>query len=125
MASVDLETVLMGPVDDLAASVALEVDALADTLDVLGELRVYAGGRTRIVRRAARLRSVPVSFDVVRDRPLVELVRSWAGRLVLLRDPYGRVVYGTYLRVEVAERIPVDVVAVRLEVSAVSWEEGA
>jgi len=70
-----------------------------DTLT--GSVRAYAGGRTRVITTPGDTRTSPVTFRVV-SGPDLETLRSWRGRVLLLRDPQGWRRWGTYLAVDVS-----------------------
>lgn len=123
MASVALETVLLAAHGDLSAQVELDVESLTERDGVDGDVRSYANGRRRSVTTAARKRTVPIRFDIVADRALLEMVRSWQGRLILLRDPRGRKVWGVFYDLEIDENVAVDVASVSLTVTEVSHDE--
>lgn len=125
MATVNLASVVLGPVDDLAAQVALEVTSLREQDAVSGAVRTYAGGRRRSVTRAGTLRTFPITADVLRDRLQLDLLRSWKGRLLLLRDPRGRKVFGTFYDLDVEENITTDLAFVALTLHEVTFSEFA
>lgn len=123
MASVSLETVWLNLASDLSKSVQLEVSSLNDDEGITGEVRVYAGGRTRSVSRAGSRRQIRVSFDVLDNRPQLATLRSWVGLTVLFRDPFGRKVYAVFYSVPAVERIPVDMPEVQLDLTGVTFSE--
>lgn len=123
MASVALDTVILASVADLSRIVRLDVSALSEDDAVDGETRTYASGRVRSITRAGRRRTVPLTFDLVQDRATLDLLRSWAGTTVLVRDPYGRKLYAVYHSLSVKEIIPVDVVEVSLTLTEISVSE--
>lgn len=124
MASVALETVLLALASDLSAPLALDVSSLDEQeSSTAGEVRTYANGRRRSVSRAGTVRSIAVAFDLVAARSTLTTLRSWRGRVVLFRDPYGRKMYGTFFAVDAKERIPVDVMECSLTLTEVSFSE--
>lgn len=70
-----------------------------DTLDV--NVRVYAGGRRRIITTPADVRSTPLTLQRVAAAD-VENLRDWRGRLLLLRDFQGWRRFGTYADIAVS-----------------------
>jgi hypothetical protein len=69
-----------------------------NTLD--GSVRKYAGGRSRVITSAADTRTSTMTFRAVSAADL-ETLRSWRGRVLLLRDPQGWRRWGTFLGVDV------------------------
>lgn len=69
---------------------------------VVAEVRAYAGGRRRVVTTADR----PVKWDVtltwVSQADLAWLTARM-GQVVLMRDPTGRAVWGTFLGLQVTD----------------------
>lgn len=124
MASVALQTCLLAPLSDLSQIVELEVDSLSDDDAVQGEVRTYAGGRQRAVRRAGTVRQFEIECDVVNDRALIERLRQWRGQTLLLRDPWGRKAWVAFFGLPVQENIPAgDWARVRLRLQAVTHTE--
>lgn len=123
MASVTVPTVLIAPADDLAAQIELDVSALSDEDGVMGEVRTYASGRRRSVSRVGRARSLPIAFDVVGQRDLLALIKSWCGLVVFVRDPRGRKVWGVYYSVTVKEAIVVDKAEVSFTLTEITYDE--
>jgi len=68
-----------------------------------GDVRYYAGGRARVITSARDARTYPLTLTqlTVAD---VDLLTSWRGRVLLLRDGLGRRVFGTFLSVATADR---------------------
>lgn len=123
MVSVALDSVVIAPLANLAATVALDVAELSESDNSLGDVRVYAGGRVRSISRAGRKRTFAAKFDVVTDRALLETLRSLKGQIVLLRDPYGRKSYCVFYSLAVSERIPIDVVTVSVGFQEITHSE--
>jgi len=71
--------------------------AESDDLDVA--VRVYAGGRRRVITTPSTVRSTPLTFRGVTAQDLATL-RGWRGRVLLLRDPAGWRRWGVYGGVE-------------------------
>lgn len=72
-----------------------------------GEVKTYAGGRTRVVTAAGRKATFPLTLQLLTDAD-VDLLDSWQGRLLLLRDGSGRREFGTVLAGEVTDYYDVD-----------------
>lgn len=64
-----------------------------------GVIRVYAGGRRRVIISAHRSRAFPLTLRWVGNEAQILLLESWTGRVLLLRDNLGRRVFGTFLHV--------------------------
>jgi hypothetical protein len=64
-----------------------------DTLD--GDVRVYAGGRRRVITSARKTRTSNLTFNKVSSVDL-ETLRDWRGRVLLIRDMAGWRWFGTY-----------------------------
>jgi hypothetical protein len=73
-----------------------------------GEVRTYAGGRQRAVTRAGEQGKFEFSLRFL-PAATVELLRTWVGVPVLVRDWRGQAFYGVFFRVPITEhRSPVD-----------------
>ena len=70
---------------------------------VAGQVRTYANGRRRIIRRAGTATSVSVTLPST-DRTTIDWLRERAGQTLMLRDPSGRKVWGTLFSVSVPEK---------------------
>jgi hypothetical protein len=123
MATVLLETVLLAPASDLATGVELDVSALSEQGGSRGEVRWRANGRRVSVSRAGRGVEIPLTFDVVADRPLLDTIRSWEGVPLLYRDPRGRKVWCVFWQPDIEENVAVDVATVSLTLQQVSFSE--
>jgi hypothetical protein len=60
------------------------------------DVRIYAGGRRRIISTPARVRSSALTFQRVSAAD-VETLRAWRGRILLLRDFQGWRRFGTFI----------------------------
>ena len=69
---------------------------------IAGEVRFYAGGRRRVITSANRSATFPLTLQLLSDADL-DLLDSWAGRVLLLRDGAGRRVWGTFLALDVED----------------------
>ena len=70
--------------------------------DLDGAVRFYAGGRARVITTANRSAAFPLTLQLLSDADL-DLLASWAGRLLLLRDGAGRRTFGTFLSLDVTD----------------------
>lgn len=70
---------------------------------VIAEVRRYANGSTRLVRRAGRARSVKLTVHV--DAAGLAELRAFAGQLLLYRDGLGTKMWCTYTTVEYAPNV--------------------
>jgi hypothetical protein len=104
MATVTLDTVTLSLASSPATMLFLDVPALEDTDSLIGEVRAYANGRTRSITKPGSTRTIPLAPDWVSAADIVTL-KSWRGQTVLLRDPFGRKVWGVFYGVQVAERV--------------------
>lgn len=119
MASVNLDVVYIHLHSDPWQHVTAEVfGGFTSSVQVVGEVRAYARGRRRVVRRPGRFRPIEVNFPT--DRATLYQLEQWAGETVMLRDPVGRLVYGVYLKVGQVEIGGGDWVDVALQVEPVS-----
>ena len=74
----------------------------ADDRDYGGEVRTMANGRRRIITNAQRSQTLPITLVDVTDSQL-EWLESFAGRLVMYRDPKGRLLFCTFFTLGVEE----------------------
>jgi hypothetical protein len=123
MATVLLETVLLSRASDLADVIELDVSALSEQGGKRGEVRWRSNGRRVSVARAGRGTELPLTFDVVADRPLLDTIRSWEGVPLLYRDPRGRKVWCVFWQPEIEENVAVDVATVSLTLEELSYSE--
>lgn len=65
-----------------------------------GQVQVYAGGRRRIISTPGDVRQSALTFQRVSAADL-ETLRSWRGRVLLLRDYQGWRRWGTFFDVQV------------------------
>lgn len=102
MASVTLSTLWVSDAANPSQSYALPLSSLKWKTTKTGDVRTYGGGRRRLVTRKGTYRTADISLSFA-DRTTVRLLESWAGRLLLFRDPMGRKVYGVYLEPQIEE----------------------
>lgn len=123
MASVELQTALVAPVSDLAATVAVRANATDQGDEATAEVRAYSAGRRRIVRTPGRNVVVQVTAPVVTRATWLAL-RDLVGELVLFRDVRGRRVYGLMGGLAAGEALGVDrLESVSFTVTEVTYSE--
>lgn len=108
MASVSLARAWVHLASDLSQSVDLWSADWSDVPGVRGDVRTYANGRVRIVRRAGRTRELAITFPIVTEAELDFLI-SLAGEVALVRSKpgggnRGRKVYCTWFEVPTTDR---------------------
>lgn len=106
MAYVTLQGVYLAPVDDYSLQTVLNagVQPLSDRSGVLGEFRRFDGGRVRLITQAGSERGLAVAVSYA-NRTTRELLDTWKGKTLLLRDGRGRLVFGSFLTLEVTEQV--------------------
>lgn len=102
MAGITLDRLYLHRADDLATYLAFYTSGRGDQRSLDGEVRAYANGRNRIITRAGTARSLPVTVRQATDADL-DTLEEWRGELLMLRDHRGRLVYGTYFTLAVAD----------------------
>ena len=103
MASISFEGVFIAPANDLSDTIYLENALSVDGKKArLGEIRRYAGGRTRYVTTPGDVYSVSVSARYA-SQTVKEDLEALVGSLVLYRDGRGRKVYGALQEVSASE----------------------
>ena len=70
--------------------------------ETAGEFRPYVGGRIRVITKALKTATFPLTMQLLSDSD-VALLELWQGQLVLLRDGAGRRVWGSFLAGDVTE----------------------
>lgn len=86
-----------------------------------GEVRTYAGGRRRIVSSVGSPQTWDVTLSWVSQADLAWLTAR-LGQLVLVRDPVGRALWGTYLGLQVTDYKGHTECSVDLSLESVSHE---
>ena len=125
MASVTLDELWIHEVSDLSSFVNCYMGSLTEQSGMTGEVRRYANGVTRAITTLGTHRQVKVELPFL-ARTDLDLLESWAGTPVMIRDPLGRKVFGTYFTIEVEERPIGDVTTVlraSFDLSALSLSE--
>jgi hypothetical protein len=104
MTSISLTGVWLSPVSDPTDVLTLNRGvSVSDSAGVRGDFRPYAGGRVRLISRAGSVKSVQVSV-MHADRTTREALDALTGVPLMLRDGRGRLVFGSYLSLEVEEQ---------------------
>lgn len=67
----------------------------ADTLVQQGEFRSYANNNTRLILGSTSTRTLTIAFRALTPAQ-VTMAESFVGKTVLIRDTYGRKMYGAY-----------------------------
>jgi hypothetical protein len=103
MATVQLRTLWLNLASDPSQAMSFPyMSALTWSKEQPGEVRRYANGRTRIIRRAGQTRTAEVTLTGC-NREQIDWLEEHVGDLVCVRDDRGRKVFGAYLIVPVAE----------------------
>lgn len=90
-----------------------------------GEVRRLTGGRFRAVGTLGVRRTQSFNLRDVSQEDL-DTLELWAGQTVVVRDKYGRRMFGTYWSVTWADKVdPALLFDVELNVTEISYEEGA
>lgn len=89
-----------------------------------GEVRRMAGGRFRAVGTLGTRRTQTFA---IRDLSQTDCdtLELWAGEPVLIRDKYGRRMFGTYWSVNYTDRMDPTYFDVELNITEVTYEEGS
>lgn len=109
MAEITLTDLWLHDATDLSSFVQLPLNKLSSVQgEVAGSVRRYAGGRLRFIRRPGDKDSLNVSLVMV-SQTTADSINDWTGKLLMLRDPKGRKLFGTYRNVSIGEKAgPVD-----------------
>lgn len=95
MATVTLKKVWLHDATDLSTSIQISASVLSETPARVAPVNRYAGGRFRLVTVPGIAKSYQVTFSYL-SRSNINQLRSWAGKLLLLRDSVGRKLYGRF-----------------------------
>lgn len=96
MATVTLTTLWLNDATDLTDYRSFPLmNQLRATPQTPGEVRLYANGRFRSIKRAGAQQQLAATLAAC-DRDQVDWIEAHAGRLLLVRDDRGRKFYGTY-----------------------------
>lgn len=89
-----------------------------------GQVARFAGGRFRAITTQGTRRTVDFTLRDVSSANLAKL-ESWIGQTVVLRDTHGRRWFGVYFGLAVADRITPGLYEVGMQLTEVSFNEGA
>lgn len=89
-----------------------------------GAVQAFAGGRFRSISVEGLLGTQTFTMRDVTDAD-IETLKSWIGETVLVRDNRGRRMFGTYYEVGYSDRMSPGLYDVALNVTEVSYQEGA
>lgn len=129
--SVTLLSVFLHDAANLAQYLALD-NCMELTEDASGpvDVRLYASGRIRRTTMRGVITNVALMFERC-TRAQVDQLRDWQDTFLALRDPRGRVLYGSYdsKRINVSEYGPIDAADVTITFAVVTppdlWPIGA
>lgn len=122
MASVILDHLWVHDATSPADFVRLDLDGERERSGVELEVRRYANGRRRTVRRPGRDQALSVTCEQV-ARADTDRLRELAGRLVLVREPRGRRFWGVFAGLDVDEVFGVDYPTLSITFREVSHQE--
>lgn len=95
----------------------------SETSALDGEVKIFASGRKRSFTSVGDRRDMKLTLRDISDADL-ETLRLWRGQTVLLRDHFGRKIFGTFYSVDVHDRKTIGLYDVSLTVQEVSYTEG-
>lgn len=122
MASVTLTRLWLHDAADLSDFITVRTAELGEVPAVHGEVRRYANGNLRAVRRAGTARQVRVRLRPS-VRSDVDQIAAWTGRRLMLRDSRGRKLWGVYWDPQVTEVPGVDRADVSFTFEQVTYNE--
>lgn len=123
MATLQLDRVWIHRLDTAEAVSARSGTDRARSHDMDGEVRTYAGGRQRAFTKAGERGQFGVTLRLV-TQPTIDVLRSWQGIPVQVRDHRGQRFVGVYFGVDVGERREVSYYDVRLTIRTLTAPEG-
>lgn len=123
MATVTLSDLWVHDASDLDTFVKVYMGSLTEVSNRAGEVRAYANGVFRAITSGSPARTYSVELPFLSRADLTTL-RGWVGRPVMVRDPLGRKVFGTFFSVEASET-PIGDIATVLRVSLQLYETSA
>lgn len=97
-----IEDVWLTDVADPSVSVRAASPERSSEVELDGEVRFYAGGRRRVITSARDTAKYPLTLQWLTDAQVATLT-GWRGRVLLLRDAFGRRVFGSYLALDVKD----------------------
>ena len=95
MATVTLTKVWLHDATDLSTNITIKASLLVEKPSRVAPVRKYAGSRFRLILVPGVEKSYVVTFLHL-SRSNVDQLRTWAGKLLLLRDSLGRKLYGRF-----------------------------
>ena len=95
MATVTLTKVWLHDAADLSTSIEVGAANVLENPKRLAPVRKYAGGRFRLITVPGIAKAYQLSFPYL-TRSEVNQIRTWSGKLLLMRDSFGRKVYGRW-----------------------------
>lgn len=95
MASVTLTQVWVHEGSDLSTSVSFGADSTSESRQVEGQVREYMGGVFRTISRAGTRQSLTIRAPYM-TRTDFETLVGWTGTTVMVRDTFGRKLFGTF-----------------------------
>jgi len=95
MAGVTLDRLYLHTAADLSDYLAVYLDDLSESPEGPAEAREYANGRVRLITRPGIKSNVQIRLDLVSAADVQQL-RTRAKTLLMLRDPFGRKLWGFY-----------------------------
>lgn len=123
MAAIAFPALILSDADDPSdAMVFPTASSLVSGVRGRSDVRAYANGRSRLIRRAGQSRLTTVALPLL-DRTQVLWLEAHADQLVLMRDQMGRKFYGVYSGAMFEERGYVDEADSSLTVTEVSYSE--
>lgn len=121
MATVTLRNLFISRADD--PSTYLEIEGtITEKQGARGEVRAMANGRRRVVTRAGTVKEYAVSANRITIDE-AETLASWAGSVLVYRDPQGRKVPGTFFDLNVEPWNGHQLASVSLTFGNVSFDE--
>ena len=100
---VTLTGVYVTPIDDYPSQIILNAGVtLSGTDGIYGEARRYASGRVRLVTTTGTFATAAIFAPSVTSA-IRGILKSWAGRTVLIRDDRGLFVFGFFPQLDRTE----------------------
>lgn len=102
MAAVTLGHLWLHDADDLSDVLVLRLRGMSSTPERRAERREYAGGRFRLVRGPQTVSTLTVDLSQVTSVQVARL-EGWTSRVLMLRDPAGRKMFGFFDQFDVED----------------------
>lgn len=119
MATINLTQIWIHDAADLSSYITADVLEVQPSFAIDGEVRTYAGGRRRLITRAGRSRSLPLTLELVAAADVAQL-EAWAGQLLMVRAPQGLLMFGSFLGLEAVWRAADEAEAVSLAITEIT-----